>query len=446
MEFEMFKSGWIFGLALLASCGVDIQSGSQHAGQSCFVPSDCSDGLTCFERICVPMGTAGPNTSNNNNNNMLDVGLDSTTDSDVPACVIGSRVCVSENLAEICVSEGNVATVVRIDCTLQEFCDSGVCVSVGECVDEDGDGYGAGCDQGPDCDDGNNRINPGARENCTTMADDNCDRVVNEGCNFGACCAGGCNDSQFCNTECACQEFLPDVCKSQNQPCLDIDSFVNGYYCVALGASEEGRCYGVCSTTAMDPDSTCPDPNTVCALGDPGDSSALCVSNCTFDQGCGDPGLGCLPYDVGQTEGVCLPTNPNNPIGSSCDPDQFLDCASGGICVPRQNGNGGVCREACRPFAHANGSATTDCNAGHCFAYSADIGVCLGDNMATEGEQCRPQFSMCNEDAVACFPSQNGTPRCQRVCRLGLSDCDPGLECFQFDPQQEDLGVCILLE
>ncbi len=440
----MFKSGWILGLVFLASCGVDIESGAQQAGQTCFVPSDCSDGLTCFERICVPLGTAGPNTSNNSNNNMLDVGLDSTTDSDVPACVIGSRVCVSDNLAEICVSEGGIATVVQIECTLQEFCNSGVCVSVGECIDEDGDGYGAGCDRGTDCNDGNNRINPGTRENCTTMADDNCDGVVNEGCNVGACCAGGCNDSQFCNTDCACQEFQPQRCQFQNQPCTDIDSFVDGYYCAALTASGEGRCYGVCSTTANDPNATCPDPNTVCALGE--DTSALCVSNCTLEQGCGDPILGCLPLGVSEAEGVCLPSNPANPIGASCDPDQFLDCAAGAICAPRFNGNGAVCREACRPFAFPDGSSQSDCSTGHCLAFSGDIGVCIRDNMSTEGNTCNPALTMCTEDAVACFPSQNGVPKCQRQCRLGGNDCAAGLECFQFDPNQEDLGVCILLE
>lgn len=440
----MFKSGWILGLVLIASCGVDIQSGAQQAGQSCFVPSDCADGLTCFERICVPLGAGGPNNPNNNNdNNLLDVGLDSAADADVPACVIG-KYCEG-NVAVTCL-ELLVPTVVRLECSPEEVCMDGSCVAVDGCIDADGDGYGVGCDLGPDCNDGNNRINPGARESCQTPVDDNCNGLANENCNPDGCCADGCADSEFCNTACVCQDFQPQRCESQNQPCSDLDSFVNGYYCVALGASTEGRCYGVCSTTAMDPDSTCPDPNSVCALGDPNDTSALCVSNCAFDQGCGDPALGCLPYDVGQTDGVCLPSNPNNPIGSSCDPDQFLDCAGGAICSPRANGNGGVCREACRPFAHTDGSATTDCSAGHCFAYSADIGVCLGDNMATEGERCGPQFSMCNEDAVACFPTQNGVPRCQRICRLGLSDCDPGLECFQFDPQQEDLGVCILLE
>ncbi len=44
----------------------------------------------------------------------------------------------------------------------------------GPCVDRDGDGYGSGCAAGPDCDDTNREIHPGAMELCDGL-DDNCD-------------------------------------------------------------------------------------------------------------------------------------------------------------------------------------------------------------------------------------------------------------------------------
>ena len=56
------------------------------------------------------------------------------------------------------------------------------------CNDEDGDGYckgnvppDAGCPKGGgDCDDGNKDVNPGAKEDCLTDTDDNCNKQLNE--------------------------------------------------------------------------------------------------------------------------------------------------------------------------------------------------------------------------------------------------------------------------
>lgn len=42
------------------------------------------------------------------------------------------------------------------------------------CVDRDGDGYGAGCARGPDCDDADAQRHPGATERCNSL-DDDCD-------------------------------------------------------------------------------------------------------------------------------------------------------------------------------------------------------------------------------------------------------------------------------
>ena len=47
------------------------------------------------------------------------------------------------------------------------------------CVDEDGDGYGEGCELGADCDDSNAGISPAAGETCNG-ADDDCDGVPDE--------------------------------------------------------------------------------------------------------------------------------------------------------------------------------------------------------------------------------------------------------------------------
>jgi hypothetical protein len=51
----------------------------------------------------------------------------------------------------------------------------------GDCIDLDGDGYGDGCPAGPDCDDDDPEVHPGADEKCNGQ-DDNCDGEVDNGC------------------------------------------------------------------------------------------------------------------------------------------------------------------------------------------------------------------------------------------------------------------------
>ena len=50
-----------------------------------------------------------------------------------------------------------------------------------QCIDGDGDDYGDGCAAGPDCDDTNPEVNPGAAEACNGQ-DDNCDDEIDNGC------------------------------------------------------------------------------------------------------------------------------------------------------------------------------------------------------------------------------------------------------------------------
>lgn len=49
------------------------------------------------------------------------------------------------------------------------------------CIDGDGDEYGEGCAAGPDCDDTNADVNPGAGEACDGV-DENCDDMIDNGC------------------------------------------------------------------------------------------------------------------------------------------------------------------------------------------------------------------------------------------------------------------------
>jgi len=66
------------------------------------------------------------------------------------------------------------------------------------CIDIDGDGYGANCALGADCDDTNNAIHPGAADALCDNVDNDCDLSIDENyvinatsCGIGACAAAG---------------------------------------------------------------------------------------------------------------------------------------------------------------------------------------------------------------------------------------------------------------
>lgn len=440
-----FRVASVCMILFFTSCGVDIQPGSQLAGQRCFFPSDCATGLTCYQRTCTPIaGTSQNNTNNQNNqNNISDAGTD-VTEFDVTFdigidlggnCDDGQRLCVNESTRAICIDEEWI-----IDpCGQGEFCAQGDCVDVNMCTDRDGDGYGNGCERGADCDDRDPNVNPGERENCNTPYDDNCNMRVNEDCEL--CCPGGCNDNEFCNATCACEPFDPDICVAQNQPCNDEGAFNNGFFCFSVDGASTPRCYGICDKLSANPAATCPEPGSVCTFG--GDQQGICFSGCNFTQGCGEPGMGCLPYGSSPTDGMCIPTT-NNQLGQPCNPDQFFDCAEGALCVDFGGPAGPRCQPACRPFEFTPGPGT-DCGMGqHCLGFSSDIGLCRDDNNSFEGDQCSPQFTTCNADAVGCYPGGGPGASCQRLCRLaeGDRDCDNNWTCFQFDQQQDEIGVC----
>jgi len=449
--------GLILG-GILSSCGVQIEPGQQQAGQTCYKTTDCAAGLMCFERRCapgvsvLPSNNTNPNNQNNvdpnnvdpnniNINNINPNNIDPNNLTDMgPSCEVGDVKCIDRFTAEVCVSSPNGPMLVTQRCA---SCEDGRCVPAGECVDRDGDGYfvGPNCPGPQDCDDTNPLVHPNRPEDCSTPWDDNCDGRINEGCD-AACCPNGCPMGTFCDVGCACTAFNPSICQYQNQPCSSEGTFNNGLYCLSFGG-EPSRCYGLCDQLSADPSSTCPVAGTVCAFGE--DDFGVCLSQCAPGNHCGTPDLGCLPFGDQDPGGLCLPANPANQIGERCNPNESFPCESGAICVPGQNPNVGRCVEACRPFRFALMSGT-DCSDGHCIPFTPDIGVCRRDNIRTEGEPCAALGTACNQDSVGCFQSLLGN-RCQRLCRLneGDSDCTAGTFCNQFSPEQNELGVCVVL-
>jgi hypothetical protein len=131
-----------------------------------------------------------------------------------PVCVINAQSCVGDRV-RTCVPDANGCP----SWSQPQFCPTNlVCMGAScqpipeQCVDRDGDGRGTGCAQGPDCDDNDPSIYPGARELCDNR-DNNCNNLVDDGVpGVGAACTAGIG---------ACQRAGSQVCDSQGNLVCD---------------------------------------------------------------------------------------------------------------------------------------------------------------------------------------------------------------------------------
>lgn len=200
-----------------------------------------------------------------------------------------------------------------------------------QCSDGDGDGYGSGPDcKGPDCNDSNGNVHPGATEVCGNGLDEDCasgDLACPQTCvdedNDGVGVGGAC-PIQDCNDENnTISPLLPEKCGDN----VDQDCDGQDEPCVAC-ADPDGDGYGVGTCKGSDCNETDPKAYAgaaeICGDGidqDCNGSDLPCEGNCTDGDGDGyGTGTGCLGTDCNDTKAGIYP-GATEICGNSIDED-----------------------------------------------------------------------------------------------------------------------------
>ena len=224
------------------------------------------------------------------------------------------------------------------------------------CVDHDGDGYGVGADcLGPDCDDTNNAIHPGAAEVCDGV-DNNCDGRIDEAFDLQT-------DNQHCGT-CGhtCNAAAGERCCGGT--C--VDTFTNLSNC--------GTCGNACASTGAD---TC--------------CGGTCRNTQTTPAHCGGCGLACTNAngELGCATGQCRPLcgvgygdcDSNSRNGCETAITSVDHCGQCGRACTNANGSTRCIVDRCEPtcaggFGDCDGNAQNGCETNVRFGSVPHCGAC----------------------------------------------------------------------
>ena len=244
--------------AALAACSEDAPGGGTpalpdlglrpDATAACTTDLSCGDAKVCVGGVCRP--------GQCNEDRLCPAGQ---------TCDLATFICSGSNPGETpCMSDaecGNrgfcIDNVCRaVDCRVDMDCDPGErctaqnrCVAmIAECVDGDGDGYGQGCDLGPDCDDARANVNPGVIESGDALCDDGVDNDCRGG---DAVCgevdrdgdgvtdkAGDCDDNNPAVNPNAAEQPYNGVDDDCDEGTRDADVDGDGYDAVEAGGPD----------------------------------------------------------------------------------------------------------------------------------------------------------------------------------------------------------------
>jgi len=362
------------------------------------------------------------------------------------------------------------------------------------CEDADGDGYGRGpgC-LGPDCDDADRAVNPGAEEVCGDGVDDDCDGGLDESCPCEAGASRACGVSHGGVGQCrsgiqTCAEGAWSACEGAVSPELeacngvddDCDGFTDEDFDLTSDPEHCGTCMRSCEAGQVCLDSDCrvggcPPGTRACRgrcvdtesdvlhCGDcdrPCPAGASCVAGeCLCPAGrevcrnrctdtsrdrlnCGHCGeicagdLQCISSECGCEAGL-------RNCGTRCvdidsDPAHCGDCDE--PCAPGEVCYGGVCGQECPP-------GRIDCG-GACVDTTSDDAHCGGCNQpCLGGSLCEKSRCVCPGGLTECGGECVDTTSDARHCGSCDDPCTGGRECrgstCLCPAGLTDCGVCV---
>ncbi|MGQ0504339.1 MAG: MopE-related protein [Myxococcaceae bacterium] len=318
--------------------------------------------------------------------------------------------------------------------------------SVTAAADADDDGFRTAAQGGPDCDDANPDIHPGATEVCSDSVDNDCqggkdcDDVACEaqacGGAAGSSCAGG-----AC-TETACDDSADNDADGKRD-CVDPDCM--GRACGKGGTCDESQhCTGAsaelcrdffdndgdgsvdCADTADCQSQPCEDGN-FCTQGETCGAGGSCAGGAAVT--CNTPPNACYA-----TAGACAAATgrcvyPPRTNGTSCNDANLctvLDtCNGSGTCVP------GAPKACNTPGRCETGQGTCAPSTGACTYAAAPAQSNCDDGLScTSGDKCDANRS-CSGTAYTCTPPTNScfTQFCQGDGTCGQSLVTAGTPC-----------------
>jgi sugar lactone lactonase YvrE len=290
----------------------------------------------------------------------------------LPTTLLGSLLLLGVSLSACdssSVNEGNALSpsVAQEDAAFrgEQTADTGAPMGpTVDCIDLDGDGFGEGCEGGPDCDDRSMSSHPGATEQCGDGLDNDCDRETEEGC--------GCNDG----------EALP--CYPGPEETMAVGRCQSGYQVCRNGS------LGVCEGSRV--------PATEICNGTDDDCDGQLDEGTTNACGaCGD-----LPAEV--CDGA------DNDCDGTIDEGLFNACGQCGVppeefCDVIDNDCDGTVDEGCRCIASVpercyTGAAGTEgvggCTAGFWLCSEGERAGCIDQVLPAAQEVCNGLDDNCN--------------------------------------------------
>ena len=274
----MLKVLWLVCLLPLVACGSDESTSTEDAGSD-------AEFIRPIQDVGGPQADAGlpdADLEPDQGNSTLDMGF-------TCECTKGLTRCQGTQV-QYCVQDPNRDSCgvwePAVDCASpQQTCIVDRCDFPQGCVDNDQDGYGINCPQGPDCDDNEAMANPGGTEICDNI-DNDCNGTVDNGFNIGGSCSMG-------SGQCAATGVY--ICTAAGQQECMITGMATGSPETCDGLDNDCDMLidedGACDLCMMDPN----DPNETPATATP-----LVMNIATV-------GLTC----PGDEESFAIPTTPN---------------------------------------------------------------------------------------------------------------------------------------